>query len=672
MGEGGLSAAAPLSRARERALLAAILLASLAVRLWGLEQNGWGAAYYSAAVRSMAAGAHNFLFAAFDPAGFISVDKPPVALWLQVASVKVLGFHPTALLLPQALAGVAAVAVLYLASRPAFGAAPALAAALFFGLSPAWVAVNRTNNVDSCLLLVLLLAAWATLRSIESGGRRPWLAAMAAVGIAFNVKMLAGLVVLPALVLTWLAFSPLPWRRRLADLAAGGALVIAVSAPWVLLVECTPADQRPYVGSSRSNSMLELVAGHNAASRFSRPATALAVPAPRDGAADDEAEPDTRSLARALAQRLFVRTPTGWLRPAYGLPAAQYAWLLPLALAGVVFGLRRGDPGGGAPDRRARAATLLWLAWALTYWIVYANLGGIVHFYYFSTLAPALAALAAAGLAALAARWHSGSKAALLLPAALLATAGWQLHVQSSAMGPAPEALSWDGVAWYPWLRLAMLAGTAAGVLGLVGAWQRSRRGKLSPALARGSLALGTLALLVFPSAWVASVVLLPAHGVMPSADLFRLAIASYDRRAVDSLRLGLVPDTAKLAAFLRANRTGERYLLTTTTTQVAAPLIIETGEPVLARGGFHGLDGAITADGLERLVRSGELRFAMTGDLTAANRRMGARAAARPVDDWIRAHGRLVDPSHWRPERGATGMRLYDLRPDRERVAPP
>src|SRR5512132_2601529 len=177
--------------------LFAVLAVAAALRLWRLSQNGFGNEYYTAGVRSMSQSWHNFLYNSFDPAGFISVDKPPVALWAQVASVKLFGFHPLSVLIPQALEGVAAVAVLYHLVARRFGAAAGLLAALFLALTPVSVAIDRSSNTDSCLVLVLLLAAWALLRAAEDGSRRRLLLSMALVGLAFNIKMLAAFVVLP-------------------------------------------------------------------------------------------------------------------------------------------------------------------------------------------------------------------------------------------------------------------------------------------------------------------------------------------------------------------------------------------------------------------------------------------------------------------------------------------
>jgi 4-amino-4-deoxy-L-arabinose transferase-like glycosyltransferase len=174
-------------------------------------------------------------------------------------------------------------------------------------------------------------------------------------------------------------------------------------------------------------------------------------------------------------------------------------------------------------------------------------------------------------------------------------------------------------------------------------------------------------AALALPLAWAASAVLVPAHGTLPSADLYRLdpaMLASGDRRITGSF--GKLADVAGLAAFLQRNRDGERFLLATTTTRYAAPLIIVTREPVMAMGGFHGLDGAVTPGELERRVGEREVRFVMLGDAAPPSRRLGADEALRALDEWVRAHGRRVPRDQWRSEDLARTVALYDLRPER------
>lgn len=657
--------------------LAAILLLALGLRLWELERNGWGAEYYTAAVRSMTLGWRNFFFAAFDPAGFISVDKPPVALWLQVLSVKLLGFSPLAVILPQALAGVAAVGVLFGLTRPRFGATPALLAAFFLATTPVLVALNRTNNTDSCLLLVLLLAAGALLKAAEAGHRRWLILALALVGLAFNVKMLAAFIVLPTFALVYLVGAPRPPLRRLADLGLAGLVLAAVSLAWVLAVELTPPSERPFIGSSRANSMFELIVGHNALGRFvSRAAKPAPQPSPVPAAAPNPTQAEesqetanaspaaaARSAATAILARQFVRTPTGPARLADGSLAAQVGWLLPLALAALCIGGLRGRL--RRPLTRADLALLFWMAWLITYAAVYSYLGGIIHFYYLATLAPALAVLAAVGLGGLWERWRWGGRGALWLPLLLLLTAAWQLRVQASAMGWSLAALLDQPADWLLWLHWGLIGGALLAMAGLVWAWLRRDSQPLTGRLALGSLSLGLAALLVLPGAWMLSGMLHPGHGLMPSADLARLVDAPRLDQAGQRLKKFRAATLARLERFLEANHQGERYWLSTSTYQLAAPIIIDTGQPVMARGGFHGLDPAMDPAHLERLVRAGQVRFVMLDDVATVSRRMGADAAMRPTAAWVRGHGRLVDPVLWRPARSRSRMELYDLRPE-------
>src|SRR5213594_2215646 len=232
----------PIWRRSLRLGLFAVLAAAAALRLWRLSQNGFGNEYYTAGVRSMSLSWHNFFYNAFDPAGFISVDKPPVALWIQVASVKLFGFHALSVLIPQALEGVAAVAILYRLVQRRFGAASGLLAALFLALTPVSVAIDRSSNTDSCLVLVLVLAAWALTLAAERGSLPLLALAMALVGLGF--------VVLPAFVLVYPVGAPLGWRRRVVHLGVAGAVLAFVSLSWVLAFDLTPPDRRPYAGTT--------------------------------------------------------------------------------------------------------------------------------------------------------------------------------------------------------------------------------------------------------------------------------------------------------------------------------------------------------------------------------------------------------------------------------------
>jgi len=232
-----------------------------------LSQNGYANIFYSAGVKSMLRSLHNFVFISFDPGGLISVDKPPLALWIQATSAKLFGFSPLSLLLPEAIAGVLTVALLYVLLARRLGVIAASAAALTLAVFPSFVAVSRDNGVDPLLILLMLVACGVGLRAAESGRLRTLLLCGVVVGLAFNTKTLAAYLVLPGIVLAYLICAPGSARRRVAQLLVAGLVMVAVSFAWVAFVDLTPASKRPYVGSSTNNSELGLTFEYNGLGR---------------------------------------------------------------------------------------------------------------------------------------------------------------------------------------------------------------------------------------------------------------------------------------------------------------------------------------------------------------------------------------------------------------------
>ena len=266
--ESGLNQDHDSSQHLRHLVLGSILVLAAALRCWRLDAAGFIVPYYFAGVRSMMGSWHNFFYNAFDPAGFVSLDKPPVAFWLQTASAKLLGFGTVSVLLPQVLAGLASIFVLYALVRRRFGTSAGLLAALFLALNPISVAVDRSNSTESWLVLTLLLAAGTLSRAVETGRARFLLLAAALVGVAFNVKMLVAFGVVPTFALVWLIGAPEPFWRRLGQLVQAGAVLCAVSLSWSLAYDLTPAQERPFVDSTSGNSMFELIVGENFVKRF--------------------------------------------------------------------------------------------------------------------------------------------------------------------------------------------------------------------------------------------------------------------------------------------------------------------------------------------------------------------------------------------------------------------
>src|SRR3989440_1211587 len=247
--------------------LGGILLISVFMDFFQLGQNGFGS-YYPPAVRSMMDNWHDFFFASYYPGGFFTIDQPPVGFWLQVISAKIFGFTPFSVLLPQALAGVLSVLLLYFLVRRHFGVVAGLLAALALALSPISVVTNRNITIDSTLALTLLVGAWAVLRAAETGRLRWLLLSAFIVGVGFNIKMLEAYLVVPAYGLLYLLAAPRGIWKRLGHLALAGALLLVISLSWVVAVDLIPASQRPYVGSTQDNSELSLALGYNGIQRL--------------------------------------------------------------------------------------------------------------------------------------------------------------------------------------------------------------------------------------------------------------------------------------------------------------------------------------------------------------------------------------------------------------------
>ncbi len=685
----------------ERAGLVGIILLAAGLRLVWLEQNGYGNTYYSAAVRSMLASLKNFFFGSFDPLGVVTVDKPPVALWIQAISAKVLGFSGFSLLLPQALMGVASVWLVYHLVRRAFGGGAGLLAGLFLAITPIGVAIDRDNLPDPALVLVLLLAAWALTRAAETGRLRTLMLSTALVGIGFQVKMLAAFVVLPTFYLVYLLAAPVAWRTRLIHLTAATGVLVASSLAWPIAVELTPKDHRPYIGGSRNNSAMELAMGYNGVARimgmggFGPPGPrTVDAPGPLSkgdaAAVKDQSRPEAPEPDEADTDEFPPPPPggpgagfppfpggpggprgpfgpggmpgfggrPGFLRFTLASMAGQITWLFPLAILGAAVAAVR------VPRRwplaPGHAALLLWAGWFATHWVVFSFAQGIFHEYYTYIMGPAVAAMAGIGVVALWEESRVGGWRSLLLPATLLLTAAWQTFIISRY----PD--------WSRWLLPILLGGAGAGALVLLASRPLATRWGSIP-WAPLAAAIGLVSILVGPSVWSMTPVLARGNSMMPTADPSLIT----GRGPADGgifagpPPMGMEPEQArKLLGLLRANRHGERILLAAPSSMEVASIITETGEPVISLGGFMGGDPVFTKEKFAGMVESGEVRFVLIGGGPGSGGPPGGMRGGpgRPPGGfgppgggppgmmsnagllaWVREQGKVVDPKIWK-----------------------
>ncbi len=602
--------------------LAAILLVAALLRLWNISQNGYGREYYAAAVRGMLDSWHNVFFNSFDPGGFVTLDKPPLAIWVQALSAKLFGFSGFTVLLPQVIEGVGAVLLVYLIVARAFGNRAALLAALFLAVTPASVAIDRSNNTDSLLIVVLLLAVWLAMRAAESGRLLHLCGAMALIGIGFNVKMAVALIFAPTIALAYFAFNrTLSFPRHVAHQTIAGILLVVVALSWVTAFDLTPPDKRPYVGSTKNNSMRELVLKHNGTDRFTH--------------VDATSANDAKTEAPRPV--LYDQSPTGPLRLFRPLQAGQAAWLLPLAIAGILLGWFAREQ-----IRERRIAITIWTGWLASYWGVFSAAGGPFHTYYLSALAPPLAALAGICASEAWARYKNHAPPQFLVAALIVVTALWQGWIAWGEAGTNMPA----------WL-LAITIGAAClalitALIFLSGVPRRYAAFACLPVAALITLPLVTAlsVVLVRPNV-AAPVATLNAYRHSETADVLRAPPARRDAAR------------EKLVTFLKARHGNEKFLVAVENAFLAGPIIIAGGEPVMTLGGYLGTDPILTPETLAQAVERGNVRFVMIGGFSLTKRDQPHEIALR---EWVQKNGTPVDASLWSAATQRAG-KTYQVR---------
>jgi 4-amino-4-deoxy-L-arabinose transferase-like glycosyltransferase len=627
-------------------ILAAVLY------IWALNSVGWGNSYYAAAVKAGTKSWKAFFFGAIDPGSFITVDKPPAALWVQEISARIFGFSSWSMLLPEAAAGVASVLVLHRLVRRWAGDLAAHLSALALALTPVAVMMFRFNNPDAFLTLLCLLAAWALWSAGETGRTRWLLVSAALVGLAFDTKMLQAFLVLPAFVLVYLIAGPARLAKRLAQLAAAAVTLVVAGGWWVAIVAAWPAASRPYIGSTTNNSIASLIFGYNGLSRlFGGTGT------PGGGGGTGGAN---------------FGGAAGWTRLFNSIVGGQISWLIPLAVAGLAAGLwltRRGHRAD-----RGRAGWLLWGLWGAVCVAVFSLSKGIFHPYYTVQLAPAVAALAGAGGVALneLGRRHRASLG-WVLPVAVVVTTGWAAILLSRTAG------------YDTWLRTAVMAGGLLAGAGLWVAFHLPQR-----LLLAGAAGLATVALLAGPAAYAATTIANgdpgvnalagPAtSGAFGGARLGGAAGPAGGAAGGAPGAAGGAPGAAGgsaststdagLIAYLEANRDGAEYIVAAFGSGSSGPIIIDSGQPVITIGGFNGSDPAPTLAGFEKLVAEGKVRYVLVsgssggfgggGPGGVAGGPGGGNSTTQSISSWVTSNGKAVPAAAYGSSSAGT---LYDV----------
>jgi 4-amino-4-deoxy-L-arabinose transferase-like glycosyltransferase len=622
--------------------LAGIALIAIFMDFFQLGANGYGS-YYPPAVRSMMDNWHNFFFASYDPGGFVTVDKPPVGFWFQVASAKIFGFSPVSILLPQALAGVLSVLLLYYLVKRHFGIVAGLLAALALAISPISVVTNRNITIDSTLALTLLVGAWAVLRAAETGKLRWLLLAALIVGIGFNIKMLEAYLVVPAFGVLYLLAAPISVRKRIGHLALAALVLLVVSFSWIAAVDLTPASQRPYVDSTQDNSELSLALGYNGIERLignvfggrgglrggNRPTTppntngngtsSTTTTPPTNGNGNGGSfnfgrnrPGQTGQQPQAVFGGIFNTGAASPLRLFDVALGSQIGWLLPLALLGLLALAWQRRP--RFRDDPQQKSLLLWGMWLLTMGIFF-SVAGFFHQYYMTEMAPAVAALFGIGVVVMWKDYRQHGWRGWLLPLALLATLAEQVYILNAYP------------TWGQWMiPLIVIPTVIVAVVLLVArlvselstgrlreTWG-ARLSSLSAFAASGArflipaLCIGLLALVIAPTVWSVTPILLSKQADTlvagpPETGGGGNFGGRQNNQAASSISM--------LINYLEANQGSAKFLVAVPSSQgITDQLIIDTNRPVMSLGGFSGGDPILTTSQLASLVANGTVRF--------------------------------------------------------------
>jgi 4-amino-4-deoxy-L-arabinose transferase-like glycosyltransferase len=629
-----------------RPALLGLLTATAVLYIWGLGASGWANSFYSAAVQAGTKSWKAFFFGSSDAANFITVDKPPASLWVMELSARIFGLNAWSILVPEALAGVATVGVVYAAVRRWFTAGAALIAGVIVALTPVAVLMFRFNNPDALLVLLLMAGAYAMLRAVESASTRWLLLAWSLVGFGFLTKMLQALLVLPAFALAYVIAAPTGLGRRIRQLVTAGGVFIASAGWWVAIVELWPKSSRPYIGGSQTNSVLELVFGYNGFGRLT-----------------GNESGSVGGGGRGTGQW----GPTGLLRMFNSEFGGQISWLMPAALLLLVAGLVYR---GRAPRTdRTRAALILWGGWLVVTALVFSLGKGIIHPYYTVALAPAVGALIGVGAATM---WRRRQLTAArgVLSATLAVTAIWSYVLLSRTP------------TWIPQLRLVVLFGglALATVLLVRPRW----RGRSAVAMVVAAVAIGVAG----PAAYDIQTASRAESGAIPSAGPAvagsrsgpgggfagpQQAFGGATNRTppqgfggnnaapglgaatrggnIGGLLNGSTP-TAALVTVLDSNASDYTWVAAAIGSNQASGYQLATGDPVMAIGGFNGTDPSPTLAEFQQFVSEGRIHYFIAGGF-GGGRGGTSSDTSSAISTWVASNF---------SSQTVGGVTLYDL----------
>jgi len=592
----------------EKWTLPVLLALTGALYLFGALHNGMANSYYAAAVQAASQDWTAWLFGSLDAANYVLVDKPPLATMVMGLSARLFGFSSFSMLLPSVLAGVGSVWLVYAAVKRQFGFMSAAIAGAALAFTPVAALMFGFNNPDAILTLMLTASGYAFLRSLE--GKRPllWLSlAGLFTGLAFNTKMLQGLIVLPAMVLVYLVFAKPSIITRFLHVMFAGVITAMSTLWWSVLVSLTPAGSRPWVGSTNDNNIWSLIFGYNGFGRL------LGGRGGGGGPGGGHGPGGTGFGGQTGIFRIFNND--------FG---PNIAWLLVLALAGggLMLWILRKTP----RTNRGRAAVIFWMLWLLIHIVIFSMTSGVIHPYYVVVMAPAVAALVGISLPFLWGAYTRRKPYAWLLPVLVGVTAVIAVIILGYA----------GTMIWLMWI-VGLL-----GLMGMIGLFVNlyGPRRLLQNLAIIAAIAACTLA----PTVYTLATVNVAHTGSIPTAGPNSTAMQGSNNETSQA--------DSQLVQYLLRYQHGATWLVAVASANESAAIQLTSGQPVMAVGGFNGSDTPLTLEQFKQLVKDGKVRYYA---ISSHGRGGGPGGGNNEITTWVKQTGTVVN-------YGGSDVTLYEL----------
>ncbi|UQS84606.1 glycosyltransferase family 39 protein [Apilactobacillus apisilvae] len=643
-------------------ILTVILVVALVLYGYGTWKTGSANDFYTSAITSMTQSFKNFWYASFDPAGYITVDKPPVALWFMAISAKILGVSNFSVVLPSVLFGVGSVYLMYRLIKPKFGVTAGRIAALVITITPIFVADSRTNNMDTTLVYFLLLSIWMLQKAVDKKNLFWLMGSFATIGFSFNIKMLQAFMIVPAMLLFYWLSSQQTWKKKIFHTSLAMISLIVLTLSWPLSVDMTSANNRPYEGGSQHNSVMELAFGYNGTQRLLGQTTGtggafggMGNKNSKNGKTSQPSQNKSRNkqMPPNIGKNNRMKMPTNGKRPgnmkqghggmnggggAFNIGTAgplrlfqsslgpQISWLLPFAIIGMIAAfIVYADPRRKWYQfTKKQKQVVLWTGWLIPV-AGFFSVASFFHPYYTIMLAPAIAALSGIGLVAMLKAlklFNNKDLRFYLLPTAIITTAGLQ---------------AWYVSSYYIWLSVLILIVGITTSIGII--FIRSKKAIKSLIIA------GLISIAVAPSFWSLTPTLAKESAAIPTAGPDLLSGGN------NGGGIGSGSVNNQLLSYLQKNQGNAKYLFATADSGTAAPYIIKTKQSVMAMGGFNGTDPAMSLSKFKKLVKSGQIKYYLDAGKSGSGN--------NTIVNWIKKHAKKVNANKYGGNQNSNAQKM-------------